>query len=169
MGLRVNPECSTQEGHAIYDPCAPFSRLGDYAWKSLRKRCQRKISPHWTGCISIHYASRIPTTWQRRLQAVEEKFGKYLHRMKWVNFGGGHHITRPGYDTELLKRCIRHMKETYGVEVYLEPGEASGAECRRAYNRSDGDRGERDGRSRSWTLPLRAICRTCWRCRTGRR
>ena len=55
---------------------------------------------------------------------MEEKFGKYLHRMKWVNFGGGHHITRPGYDTGLLKRCIRHMQETYGVEVYLEPGEA---------------------------------------------
>ena len=91
IGLRVNPECSTQEGHAIYDPCAPFSRLDDLAVT---------------------------------LKAVEEKFGPYLHEMKWVNFGGGHHITRPDYDRELLKQCIRHMQETYGVEVYLEPGEA---------------------------------------------
>ena len=58
------------------------------------------------------------------LKAAEEKFGPYLHEMKWVNFGGGHHITRPDYDRELLKQCIRHMQETYGVEVYLEPGEA---------------------------------------------
>ena len=58
------------------------------------------------------------------LRAVEEKFGKYLHQMKWVNFGGGHHITRKDYDLELLKKCIRHVKETYDVEVYLEPGEA---------------------------------------------
>ena len=58
------------------------------------------------------------------LRAVEKNFGEYLSGMKWVNFGGGHHITRPDYDRELLKKCIRHVKSTYGAEVYLEPGEA---------------------------------------------
>lgn len=55
---------------------------------------------------------------------MEEKFGDYLYHMKWVNFGGGHHITRKDYDRALLEKCIRHVKETYDVEVYLEPGEA---------------------------------------------
>ena len=58
------------------------------------------------------------------LVAVEERFGKYLHQMKWLNMGGGHHITRDDYDVEKLIKLIKHMKETYGVEVYLEPGEA---------------------------------------------
>jgi len=58
------------------------------------------------------------------LAAVEAKFGKYLHQMKWLNMGGGHHITRPGYNIPLLEKCIRHMQEKYGLEVYLEPGEA---------------------------------------------
>ena len=58
------------------------------------------------------------------LKAVEEQFGPYMHRMKWINFGGGHHITREDYDRELLKKCIRHVQDTYGVQVYLEPGEA---------------------------------------------
>ena len=58
------------------------------------------------------------------LKAVEEQFGQWLPGMKWINFGGGHHITRQDYDRELLKQCICHVKDTYGVEVYLEPGEA---------------------------------------------
>jgi carboxynorspermidine decarboxylase len=61
---------------------------------------------------------------ERTLQAVEERFAPYLRRVKWVNFGGGHHITRKGYDIPRLLRCIRHMREAYGVQVYLEPGEA---------------------------------------------
>ena len=123
MGLRVNPECSTQEGHAIYDPCAPFSRLGTTLEKFEEEMSEEDIS----ALDGLHFhtlCEQDSDDLAKTLRAVEEKFGKYLHRMKWVNFGGGHHITRPGYDTELLKRCIRHMKETYGVEVYLEPGEA---------------------------------------------
>ena len=58
------------------------------------------------------------------LKVFEEKFGKYLHGMKWVNFGGGHHVTRKDYDVEKLIKCINHIKETYNVQVYLEPGEA---------------------------------------------
>ena len=62
--------------------------------------------------------------WQKTLEAVEEKFGPWLSKIKWLNMGGGHHITRDDYDRELLIKCIRHIRDTYGVEVYLEPGEA---------------------------------------------
>lgn len=123
MGLRVNPECSTQEGHAIYDPCAPFSRLG-----TTLERLQGEMTEEEIRSLDgIHFHTLCEQNSDDlavTLKAVEEKFGPYLHGMKWVNFGGGHHITRPDYDRELLKKCIRHMQETYGVEVYLEPGEA---------------------------------------------
>ena len=123
MGLRVNPECSTQEGHAIYDPCAPFSRLG-----TTLERLQGEMTEEEIRSLDgIHFHTLCEQNSDDlavTLKAVEEKFGPYLHEMKWVNFGGGHHITRPDYDRELLKQCIRHMQETYGVEVYLEPGEA---------------------------------------------
>ena len=117
MGLRINPECSTQEGHAIYDPCAPFSRLGT----TLAKFEEEMTSEDIAALDGLHFH----TLCEQTLKAVEEKFGKYLYRMKWLNFGGGHHITRADYDRDLLKRCIRHVKDTYGVEVYLEPGEAA--------------------------------------------
>ena len=117
-GIRINPERSTQE-HAIYDPCAPNSRLGvkiaDFRADLL------------AGLDGLHFhtlceqgADALAAT----LEAVEEKFGKYLHGMKWLNFGGGHHITRADYDIPLLKKLIRHVQETYDVAVYLEPGEA---------------------------------------------
>ena len=111
------------EGHAIYDPCAPFSRLGTTLEQMQAELTEEEISE----LDGLHFhtlceqnSDDLATT----LRAVEEKFGKYLHQMKWVNFGGGHHITRKDYDLELLKKCIRHVKETYDVEVYLEPGEA---------------------------------------------
>ena len=122
-GLRINPECSTQEGHAIYDPCAPFSRLGTTLETFQQELSQEEIQ----GLDGLHFhtlCEQNSDDLEVTLRAVEEKFGPYLHMMKWVNFGGGHHITRPDYDRGLLKKCIRHMKETYGVEVYLEPGEA---------------------------------------------
>ena len=123
MGLRINPECSTQEGHAIYDPCAPYSRLGT----TLERFEQDLAEAEILDLDGLHFhtlceqdADALETT----LKIVEEKFGRWLSQMKWVNFGGGHHVTREGYDLELLKKCIRHVSETYGVEVYLEPGEA---------------------------------------------
>jgi carboxynorspermidine decarboxylase len=61
---------------------------------------------------------------ERTLRVVEEKFGTYMHAMKWINFGGGHHITREDYDIETLVRCIQHVTDTFHVKVYLEPGEA---------------------------------------------
>ena len=118
-GIRINPECSTQEGHAIYDPCAKGSRLG----VTLKNFQPEKL----TGLSGLHFhtlceqnADDLKTT----LDAVEEKFGKYLYDLKWLNFGGGHHITREDYDVDLLIKCINHMKEKYDLEIYLEPGEA---------------------------------------------
>ena len=117
-GLRVNPECSTQE-HAIYDPCARGSRMGTTAAHLTAADLEGLEGQHFH-TLCEQNSDALATT----LDAVEEKFGKYLSGMKWLNFGGGHHITRPDYDLETLRRCIRRMQQRYGVEVYLEPGEA---------------------------------------------
>lgn len=165
IGIRINPECSTQEGHAIYDPCAPGSRLGitleqlekaakqeilaeredtaervnpakrEYAAEQeytaeqeyAAEQVERATENLLAGVEGLHFhtlceqnSDDLKTT----LDAVEEKFGFLLKKMKWLNMGGGHHITREDYDVELLISCIRHMQETYGLEIYLEPGEA---------------------------------------------
>ena len=117
-GIRINPERSTQE-HAIYDPCAPNSRLG-VKIADFRADLLEGIDGLHFHTLCEQGADALAAT----LEAVEEKFGKYLHGMKWLNFGGGHHITREGYDISLLKRLIRHVQDTYDVAVYLEPGEA---------------------------------------------
>ena len=117
-GIRINPERSTQE-HAIYDPCAPNSRLG-VKIADFRADLLEGIDGLHFHTLCEQGADALAAT----LEAVEEKFGKYLHGMKWLNFGGGHHITREGYDIYLLKRLIRHVQDTYDVAVYLEPGEA---------------------------------------------
>lgn len=119
VGLRVNPECSTQEGHAIYDPCAPGSRLG-----TVKEQFDEELLPLLDGLHFHTLCEQNSDDLETTAQAFEEKFGRYLRQMKWVNFGGGHHITREDYDVERLKRVIRHFREQYGVEVYLEPGEA---------------------------------------------
>src|SRR5699024_5477472 len=103
-GLRINPECSTQEGHAIYDPCAPFSRLGTTVEKFRSELSEAEIEK----LDGLHFhtlCEQNSDDLAKTLEAVEERFGDVLHRMKWVNFGGGHHITRPDYDTGLLKKC----------------------------------------------------------------
>ena len=123
-GIRINPECSTQEGRAIYDPCAPGSRLGTTA-ERFREELSEEDLEDLEGIHFHTLCEQDSDALETTLNAVEEKFGAYLGRMKWINFGGGHHITRPGYDREKLKRCIRHIKKTYGAEVYLEPGEAA--------------------------------------------
>ena len=123
MGLRINPECSTQEGHAIYDPCAPFSRLGTTEEKFRSGMSEEDIA----SLDGLHFhtlCEQNADDLAKTLDAVEAKFGDVLHEMKWLNFGGGHHITRADYDRELLKECIFRMKEKYGLEIYLEPGEA---------------------------------------------
>lgn len=119
VGLRVNPECSTQEGHAIYDPCSPGSRLGTTLGNFEEELVSMLDGLHFhTLCEQGADALEIT------LQAVEEKFGKYLYRMKWLNLGGGHHITREDYDVSGLIAMIQRLRRKYGIEVYLEPGEA---------------------------------------------
>ena len=123
LGLRINPECSTQEGHAIYDPCAPGSRLG-----TTRAQWDTNMTPELVGLLDgLHFhtlCEQDSDALEITLDAVAEKFGDVLPRMKWLNMGGGHHVTRPDYDIPRLERCIRFAQETWGVTVYLEPGEA---------------------------------------------
>ena len=118
-GLRINPQCSTQEGHAIYDPCAPHSRLG-----IIRRHFDGQ---DLAGISGLHFhtlceqdAGDLATT----VKAVEEQFGEFLPGLAWLNFGGGHHITRPGYDIDLLCSLITRIQRQYNLQVYLEPGEA---------------------------------------------
>ena len=118
FGLRINPECSTQE-HGIYDPCAYGSRLG-ITKANFEPRELEGISGLHFHTLCEQNSDDLATT----LNAVEGKFGEYLYNMQWLNFGGGHHITRDDYDIDLLVSEINRIKEKYNVEVYLEPGEA---------------------------------------------
>ncbi len=120
IGLRVNPECSTQEGHEIYDPCAFGSRLG-----TTLENFDESILPMLDGLHFHTLCEQNSDALEVTVQAFEEKFGKYLYGMKWLNLGGGHHITRKDYDVERLIRIVRYLREKYDVEVYLEPGEAA--------------------------------------------
>ena len=125
IGLRINPECSTQGDHAIYDPCAPGSRLG-VTLENFKKALQEDPDA-LKGVEGLHFhtlCEQNADDLERTLRAAEERFGSYIGQMKWLNMGGGHHITREDYDVDLLIRCVRRVKDTYGVEVYLEPGEA---------------------------------------------
>ena len=119
VGLRLNPQCSTQEGHAIYDPCAPGSRLGT-TLENFRPDQLSLLDGLHFHTLCEQDADDLETT----VEALEKQFGPYLKEMKWLNLGGGHHITRPGYQIDRLIALVRRLKETYGVEVYLEPGEA---------------------------------------------
>jgi carboxynorspermidine decarboxylase len=117
-GLRINPEHSTQE-QAIYDPCAPGSRLGI-------RRCDFQIDK-LAGISGLHchtLCEQGADALAETLAAVEDSFGEFLPQMDWINLGGGHHITQNGYDIELLEHCIRNLQEKYHLTVYLEPGEA---------------------------------------------
>lgn len=119
IGLRINPQCSTQEDHAIYDPCAPGSRLG-VTLEQLEPDVMDMVDGLHFHTLCEQNADALATT----LEAVEQKFGQWLPKMQWINFGGGHHITREDYDIPLLEQCITSMQQKYGLQVYLEPGEA---------------------------------------------
>mgnify|MGYP002421602235 CR=1 FL=1 len=119
IGMLVNPEFSTQEGHAIYDPCAPGSRLGVVRAK-FPETLPKEIEGLHMHTLCEQNSDDLETT----LRAAEEKFGAWFSKVKWLNLGGGHHITREDYDRERLIRLVRGLREKYGVEVYLEPGEA---------------------------------------------
>ncbi len=118
IGLRVNPEYSAAPVD-LYNPCGTFSRLGTTKEQFV-----------WDDAIEgLHFHALCEESAQSLvdvLEAFEEKFGPYIPRCKWVNFGGGHHITKEGYDRELLIRTIEDFKKRYDLEVYLEPGEAIG-------------------------------------------
>ena len=123
VGLRVNPECSTQQGHELYDPCAPGSRLG-----VTRAQWDAAMTPGLLSLLDgLHFhtlCEQDADALERTLAAVEARFGAVLPRMRWLNMGGGHHITRPGYDLPRLERCLTGARDRWGVQVYLEPGEA---------------------------------------------
>ncbi len=122
VGLRVNPEHSTQVGHEIYDPCAPGSRLGVTAGE-LRS-ADSKLTAMLDGIHFHTLCEQDSDSLEETLNVVEEKFGYLFGSLKWINFGGGHHITREGYDLMRLEGCILRIRDKYGLDVYLEPGEA---------------------------------------------
>ncbi len=121
-GLRINPEHS--EGAVpIYDPCSPSSRLGI----RLKDFENENLDELFNGLTGLHFhtlCEQNSEALDRTLRAVEEKFAFMLERVSWVNFGGGHHITREDYDIDLLCQCIERIQAKYPVQIYLEPGEA---------------------------------------------
>ena len=121
-GLRINPEYAEIETD-IYNPCFENSRLG-VTLANLETEDFDDLMNHVDGIHFHTMCEQNSDVLKRTIQVVDEKFGKYLEKVKWVNFGGGHHITRPDYDIETLIQCIEYIKNKYQVEVYLEPGEA---------------------------------------------
>ena len=125
LGLRVNPEYSEVDTE-LYDPCAPASRLGttrDALDRSL-KQLPRNPLKQLTGLHFHALCEQDADALEHTADAFEAKFGDLIPGLKWLNFGGGHHITRPGYDIERLCRTVQRFRDRYGVDVYLEPGEA---------------------------------------------
>ena len=126
IGIRINPECSTQD-EAIYDPCAPGSRLG-VTKKNFRKGMEEH--PEAFALVSgIHchtLCEQDSDALETTLAALRERFGDVLAlpQMKWLNLGGGHHITKKTYDRDRLIRLVKGLKEDYPLNIYLEPGEA---------------------------------------------
>lgn len=122
-GLRVNPEFSTQD-HAIYDPCAPGSRLG------VRRA---DFDPAWLPLLDgLHMHTLCEQNSDALVQtvaALEANFGEFLPQMHWLNLGGGHHITRPDYDIATLELCLLRLNQQYDLQLYLEPGEAVALNC----------------------------------------
>lgn len=118
--LRVNPEFSASPVDA-YNPCGEFSRLG-----VTRANFRPELLDGISGLNFHALCEESAENLGRVLEAFERNFGEFIPRMKWINFGGGHHITREGYDVELLINLIKNFREKYGVGVYLEPGEAVG-------------------------------------------
>lgn len=121
VGLRINPEHSTQKV-AIYDPCNETSRLGVRVDEFQSAR--RELIDVLDG-LHIHtLCEQNSDALEETVAVVENKFDEYLRGVKWLNLGGGHHITRQDYDIARLERVITHLQNKYDVDIYLEPGEA---------------------------------------------
>lgn len=116
-GIRVNPEHSEVKWR-LYDPCAPASRLG-ITRANFREDLLDGIEGFHFHTLCEHNADSLART----LEVVEARFGEFLGRMRWVNFGGGHHITRRDYDVQMLVGLVREFRSRWNVQVYLEPGE----------------------------------------------
>lgn len=120
-GIRVNPEFSTVETD-LYNPCGRFSRLG-----VTRKEFRPELLDGIEGLHFHALCEQDADALEAVLQNFEERFGTWIPRMKWVNFGGGHHITRKDYDAERLVRILKDFHRRYpNIQVILEPGEAVG-------------------------------------------
>jgi len=125
LGLRINPEYSAVETE-LYDPCSPASQLG--TTRSALDRALSKLADNPLQQIDgLHFhalCEQDADALEHTADAFEAKFGDLIPGLKWLNFGGGHHITRPGYDIDRLCRTVQRFRERYDVDVYLEPGEA---------------------------------------------
>ncbi|MBA4374242.1 MAG: carboxynorspermidine decarboxylase [Thermodesulfovibrio sp.] len=122
IGLRVNPGYAEVETD-MYNPCAPYSRLG-----IVHSLFKKEFSEHQGVVDGLHFhamCQQNSDVLEKILASFEKLYGKYIQGLKWVNFGGGHHITRDDYNLELLIKLINDFKKRYGVQVFLEPGEAS--------------------------------------------
>jgi len=118
VGLRVNPEYS-ETPVELYNPCRRRSRLG------IRREAFEGESLEGVEGIHFHtMCEQNADVLERTVRVVEEKFGAFLPALRWINFGGGHHISRPDYDIDLLCRVVERIQRQYEAEVYLEPGEA---------------------------------------------
>lgn len=122
-GLRINPQYSEIDT-ALYDPCAPNSRMGI---------TKEKLEGYdLSGIEGLHFhtlCEQGAETLAHTLEVIHRDFGKYLTHMKWINLGGGHHITQQDYNIPLLVKEIKKLQETYAIDVYLEPGEAVALHC----------------------------------------
>ena len=123
IGLRVNPKTSVAPIE-LYNPCGLYSRLG-----VTKENFDKKVLEQIDGLHFHALCEESSKSLEVVLKAFEEQFGEYLNNLKWVNFGGGHHITKKGYDIKHLIDLLNNFKAKYpNLEVYLEPGEAIGWE-----------------------------------------
>lgn len=122
VGLRVNPEFSTQDT-PIYDPCSPSSRLG-VRRADFPADFDTELLPLLSGLHMHTLCEQNADDLIATVAALEEKFGDYLPQMRWLNLGGGHHITRADYDVDALINLLTSLRDRYDVQLYLEPGEA---------------------------------------------
>ncbi|MDU7693126.1 MAG: carboxynorspermidine decarboxylase [Helicobacter sp.] len=127
IGLRLNPLFS-EVSPEIYNPCAPNSRLGIIP--DIFHKMAQENSELFNQISGLHFHTHCEqdsSALVKTLEVIEEHFGRYFKHLKWINFGGGHHITKEGYNIDLLKRLINEFRAKYnGIDVFLEPGEAVG-------------------------------------------